>query len=201
MIKKRGVKFMARVAILGAMAIILMFFEIPLPFLPPFYKIDLSEIPVLVGAFALGPFGGVLIEFVKILGNLCFTSTSTMFVGEFANFLIGISYVVPASLIYQKIKTKKGAIIGNAIGILTLTLVGCILNAIVLLPAYSYFMNVPINALIDMGSKVNPLITNLPTFVLFGVAPFNIIKGVITSFIVLFIYKPISFLLHDEEEG
>ena len=200
MFKKRGVRYMTRIAILAAMAIVLMFFEIPLPFVPSFYKIDLSEIPVLVGTFAMGPLAGVIIEFVKIVGNLCFTWTNTQFVGELANFIIGISFVLPAGILYRYMKTKKGAILGSICGIFTMAVIGGLINAVLLLPAYSYFMNTPVSVFIDMGSKVNPLISNMFTFILFGVVPFNLIKGTIVSLVVMLIYKHISFPLHDKEE-
>lgn len=201
MFKRKGVRYITRIAILSAMAIILMLFEFPLPFVPSFYKIDLSEVPVLVGGFAMGPVAGLLIEFIKILGNLCITGTTTSFIGELGNFLIGISYVVPAALIYKYHKTFKGAIIANVVGILSLAATGGIVNAIILLPAYSYFMGIEMSVLINMGSKVNPLISNLPTFILFGVVPFNLIKGFAVSVIVIVIYKRISFLLKDKEEN
>lgn len=200
MFKRKGVRYATRIAILSAMSIVLMIFEFPLPFVPSFYKIDLSEVPVLVGGFAMGPVAGLIIEFIKIIGNLCITGTTTSFVGELGNFLIGISYVVPAALIYKYHKTFKGAIVANLVGILSLAIMGGLVNALILLPAYSYFMGLEMSVLINMGSKVNPLINNLTTFILFGVVPFNLIKGFVVSLIVIVIYKRISFLLKDKEE-
>ena len=111
---KLGVKALVQIGMLSAIAIILMMFEIPLPFAPTFYKIDLSEVPVLVGCFAMGPMAGVLVELVKILLNLVMTGTSTAGVGEIANFIIGCSFCVPAGLIYRKNRTRKSALIGMA---------------------------------------------------------------------------------------
>lgn len=104
---KLGVKALVQIGMLSAIAIILMMFEIPLPFAPTFYKIDLSEVPVLVGCFAMGPMAGVLVELVKILLNFVMTGTSTAGVGEIANFIIGCSFCVPAGLIYRKTEQEK----------------------------------------------------------------------------------------------
>ena len=110
---KLGVKALVQIGMLSAIAIILMMFEIPLPFAPTFYKIDLSEVPVLVGCFAMGPMAGVLVELVKILLNFVMTGTSTAGVGEIANFIIGCSFCVPAGLIYRKNRKKRSDRNGN----------------------------------------------------------------------------------------
>ena len=184
-----------QVGMLGAIAVVLMLFEIPLPFAPSFYEIDFSEVPVLVGAFAMGPMAGVFIEFVKILLNLLINGTVTAGVGEFANFLIGISFCLPASWIYRKMHSKKGAIIGLASGTIVMTTVGCFLNAYLLLPTYAKAFEMPIDALVGMGTAINANITDLFTFVVFAVVPFNLLKGVLVSLIVVLIYKKISPIL------
>ncbi len=189
------VRYMAQMGMLAAISVVLMLFEIPLPFAPTFYEIDFSEVPVMVGCFAMGPLAGAIIEFLKILLNFAINGTDTAGVGEFANFLIGCALVVPAALIYQKIRTKKGAIIGMITGTAFMTVVGCVLNAFVLLPAYATAFGMPMDALIGMGSAVNHHITNLTTFALFAVAPFNLLKGFLVSLIVLLIYKKISPIL------
>ena len=178
---KMSVKMITQAGMLGAIAVVLMLFEIPLPFAPAFYEIDFSEVPVLVGAFAMGPLAGLLIEFVKILLNLLINGTTTAGVGEIANFLIGISFCLPASLIYRKMHSKKGAIVGLASGTLIMTAAGCFLNAYVLLPAYAKAFEMPIDALVGMGTAVNAKITDLFTFVVFAVAPFNLLKGVLVT--------------------
>lgn len=190
---KMSVKMITQAGMLGAIAVVLMLFEIPLPFAPAFYEIDFSEVPVLVGAFAMGPLAGLLIEFVKIL--LLINGTTTAGVGEIANFLIGISFCLPASLIYRKMHSKKGAIVGLASGTLIMTAAGCFLNAYVLLPAYAKAFEMPIDALVGMGTAVNAKITDLFTFVVFAVAPFNLLKGVLVSLVVVLIYKKISPIL------
>ena len=192
---KMSVKMITQVGMLGAIAVVLMLFEIPLPFAPSFYEIDFSEVPVLVGAFAMGPMAGVFIEFVKILLNLLINGTVTAGVGEFANFLIGISFCLPASWIYRKMHSKKGAIIGLASGTIVMTTVGCFLNAYLLLPTYAKAFEMPIDALVGMGTAINANITDLFTFVVFAVVPFNLLKGVLVSLIVVLIYKKISPIL------
>lgn len=177
---------------LSAIAIILMLFDFPLGFAPSFYKLDLSEVPVLIGAFTLGPLTGLTIEFIKILGNLLINGTDTACIGELSNFLIGASLILPSAIIYNKKKTKKGATIGLMVGTVTLVIVGSMFNAFLLLPIYANAFHMPIEALIEMGTVINPNINNLSTFILFVVAPFNLLKGVVVSIITLLLYKKIS---------
>lgn len=189
------VRQMVQIAMLSAVSIILMLFEIPLFFAPSFYKIDLSEVPVLIGAFAMGPLAGIIIELIKIALNLVITGSLTAGVGEFANFLIGCAFVVPSAIIYKRSKNKKSAIYGMLIGTLFMAIVGGVLNAFVLLPVYATAFGMPIDALVEMGAAVNHLITNLTTFVLFAVVPFNLLKGIVVSLVVSLIYKKISIVL------
>ena len=124
--------------------------------------------------------------------------TITAGVGEVANFLIGCAFCVPAGIIYKKVRSRKGAIIGMIVGTITMTVLGCFLNAFVLLPTYAKAFQMPIDALIGMGTAVNANITDMLTFVVFAVAPFNLLKGILDSAIVFLIYKKISpvFKLH-----
>lgn len=186
------VRTIAQIGMLSAIAVVLMLFEMPLPFAPGFYKLDLSEVPVLIGCFTMGPIAGAVIELIKILLNLLMNGSMTGGVGEAANFLVGCVFVVPAGMIYRKMRTKKGALIGMSVGTISMTILGCIVNAFVLLPVYAKVMELPLDALVSMGSKVNGAITSLSTFVMFAVGPFNLLKGVVVSLIVLLIYKKIS---------
>ena len=184
------------IGMLGAIATVLMLFEFPIPFIaPPFYELDFSEVPVLVGAFALGPVAGATIELVKILINLLINGTATAFVGEIGNYILGCSFIIPAALIYKKKKSKKFAMIAMIAGTITMTVFGCILNAYVLLPTYAAAFGMPIDAIVGMGSAINGNITNVMTFVIMAVAPFNILKGMMVSIITLLIYKHISPIL------
>lgn len=193
--QKTNVRRMAQMGMLAAISVVLMLFEIPLPFAPAFYEIDFSEVPVMVGCFAMGPVAGAVIEFLKILLNFAVNGTDTAGIGEFSNFLIGCSMVVPAAIIYKKKRTKSGAVLGMAFGTLFMTGVGCFLNAFVLLPAYAKAFGMPMDALVGMGSAVNGHITGLGTFTIFAVVPFNLLKGFLVSVIVLLIYKKISPIL------
>ncbi|GAA6493129.1 MAG TPA: ECF transporter S component [Candidatus Bariatricus faecipullorum] len=192
---RMSVKMVTKIGMLGALSTILMLFEIPLPFAPSFYELDFSEVPVLIGAFAMGPAAGALTELVKILLNFIINGTDTAGVGELANFLIGCSLCIPASVIYRKLHTRTGAIIGMLTGTVLMAAVGCVLNAYVLLPAYSVAFQMPLDALVAMGTAVNSSVDSLLTFVLFAVAPFNLLKGVLVSAIVFLIYKKISPIL------
>ena len=200
--KKKGLttKKIAQIGMLGAIAVILMLFEVPLPFAPPFYKIDLSEVPVLIGSFAMGPGAGAFIELVKILLNFLINGTDTAGVGEIANYVIGVSMCIPAAVVYKKMHSKKGAVIGCVVGTIAMTILGCFVNAYIMLPTYAAAFNMPIDALVGMGTAVNANITNLFTFVMFAVAPFNLIKGVVVSVIVLLIYKKIKPVLRLAQE-
>lgn len=193
---KIKVRTITQIGMLAAVATVLMLFEIPLPFAPSFYEIDFSEVPVLIGCFAMGPVAGAVIELIKILLNFVINGTATAGVGELANFIIGCGLCVPAGIIYRKMKTRKGAIIGMVTGTALMTFVGCFLNAYILLPTYAKAFGMPIDALVAMGTAVNGKITDLLTFVAFAVAPFNLLKGALVSLIVLLIYKKISPIFH-----
>ena len=186
---KVNTRTLVQIGMLSALAIILMQFEIPLPFAPAFYKIDFSEVPVLIGCFSMGPFAGVLIELIKVILNVAIKGTMTMGIGDAANFLIGCAFCVPAALIYQKKRTKSGAVTGMVVGTVIMTILGCVLNAYILLPVYAKAFEMPLDALVSMGTEVNGAITGLMTFVLFAVAPFNLLKGILVSLIVFFVYK------------
>ncbi len=194
--KNFSTKTLAKIAILGTISFILMYLEFPLPFVPSFYKIDFSEVSVLIGGFALGPVSAVCIEGVKIILKLLFKPTTTAFVGEFANFLIGIAFAVPASLIYVKNKSKATAVKGLICGTLFMTLIGVLLNYFLLLPMYSNLYGLPMDVLVGMGTALIPAIKDRLTFVLLAVTPFNIIKGIIVSILTMLLYKHISPILH-----
>ena len=193
----RNVVFMG---MFGALAGVLMVFEIPLPFLAPaFYGLDVSEIPVLIGTFAIGPAAGVLIEVVKILVKVLIKPTSTGFVGELANFCIGCALILPAGWMYKRNKTKKGAIAGMVVGSLSMTVAGVVLNALVMLPFYSNFM--PLDTILAAGAAIHPSISNIWTFAAFCVGPFNLVKGGVVSLITALVYKRISVIIHMPQKG
>lgn len=186
------VRKIAFTAMFGAIAGILMNFDFPLPFAPNFYKLDFSEVPVLIGAFAFGPVVGALTELVKILVHFVLKGTQTAGIGELANYLIGISFAVPAGFIYRRSKTRKSALIGMAAGTVIMCAVGCLVNAYILLPTYAAAFKMPVDALIEMGHAVNASVNSLFGFVMLCVAPFNLLKGVIVSIMTFLLYKRIS---------
>lgn len=185
----------AVIGVFSAVATVLHLFDFPVFFAPEFYKLDFSEIPALIGAFAFGPVAGVMIEFCKILLKLMIKGTSTAFVGDLANFVIGCSFVLPASIIYMFRKTRKNAIAASVIGILCLTVFGTMFNAIYLLPAFSTLYGMPLDVIIGMGTAINGKITNITTFVVFAVAPMNLLKGVSVSVVTMLVYKKLSPIL------
>ncbi|MPM43756.1 Riboflavin transporter RibU [bioreactor metagenome] len=196
-VNQRGsAKVIAKVGVLSAVATVLMLFDFPLWFTPNFYQLDFSEVPVLLGAFALGPAAGAAIELVKILINFVLNGTDTGGVGELANFIIGCSLVIPAGFIYKHNKSYKTAIIGFIAGTLAMAIAGAFMNYYLLLPVYSKVYGAPVQAFIEMGKAINPAITDLKTFVLYAVVPFNVFKGIVVSAAVLLIYKRISPILH-----
>lgn len=192
---KFSTKTIAKIGVLGAVAAIIHLIDFPLFFAPDFYKLDFSEIPVLIGAFSLGPVAGVSIEVVKILLKLILKGTTTAAVGDFGNFLIGCALVLPAAIIYKKNKSFKSAVIGLSIGTITLAIVGALMNYYVLIPFYAS-TGFPLEKIISMGNAVNNNIVSLWTLVLYAVVPFNIVKGVLVSVITMLVYKRISPLLH-----
>lgn len=198
--KKRGVKEkmfttrkMAVIGMFSALAAVLMILEIPLWFVPGFYKLDFSELPILVGTFAFGPMAGVMMEFVKILLKLCIKGTGTAFVGELANFAVGCSFILPASAVYAFRKTKKNAIWACVLGTLVMTIFGTAFNAVYLLPVFAK-MFMPMEQILAMGAAKNPFVreNDIVSFVIACVAPLNLLKGAGVSLITLLIYKPLS---------
>lgn len=185
----------AMIGMFSAIAGVLMTIELPVPFAPPFYGIDASELPVLICGFAFGPVAGVLTEFVKIIVKLLFKPTSTAFVGELANFCVGCSMILPATIIYHIKKKKLTAIVGSAIGTLCMTIFGTFFNAVYLLPTFAVMYGMPMEALIEMGTKINANITDVITFVAFCVAPLNLLKGTSVSVLTFLLYKPLSPIL------
>ena len=191
-----GTHYVTYTAIFAAMAGVLMLVEIPLPFAPPFYKIDLSVLPILICTFYLGPVAGVTAELVKVLVKLLLKGTTTAFVGDFANFAVGCSFILPASLVYHARPGRKSALIGLVVGTLCMTVFGSAFNAVYLLPKFAALYGMPMEAIIGMGTKVNSHITSVSTLVLFAVVPFNLLKGAVVSLLTFLLYKRISPLLH-----
>ena len=185
-----------RVTIIGicsALAAVLHMLDFPLVFLAPeFYKLDFSELPVMLCGFFLGPSAAVACEGVKILLKLLLKGTSTAFVGDFANFAVGCSLVLPAIIIYHIHKSRKSAMVGLIVGTVVLTVFGSAFNAIYLLPKFAQLYGMPMDAIIGMGSAINASIHDVTTFVILCVAPLNLIKGGMISVLTLLLYKRVA---------
>lgn len=187
-------RYIAKSSLLSAIAAVLMFVATPLPILPAFLKLDFSEIPALLAAFSLGPSAGIYVCLVKNLLHL--PSTQTAGVGELANFLIGCSLTIPAGVLYRQEKTRQSAVFALIAGGISMTVVASLLNYWLLIPLYLIVLGIPQEAIIAMGHAANTRIVDLPTFIAFGVVPFNLIKATLLSFAMVIVYKRLSPILH-----
>jgi len=176
---------MIKISMLGAIAVVLMFIEFPVLPTFPWLKMDLSELPVLIGAFAFGPVAGIGVETLKIVLHLLLKGTETGFVGEIANFIVGISLVVPASYIYHRNKSKTTAIIGMIVGGITMEIVGIIANVYFLLPAFGMVLNAE----------------DTLKYVTAGLLPFNGLKALMVSVVTFAVYKKVSVAIFKVDSG
>ena len=187
--RQHNVRYMTVTAMLSAVAFALMFFEFSIPFLvPSFIQMDLSELPALIGAFAMGPWYGVIICLIKNLIHLLITTTGG--VGELSNFILGAAFVLPAGLIYQRKKTKKNAVIGSVLGAAFMALLSVASNYFIVYPVYTAFL--PMDTILAMYQEILPSAdTLLKCLVIFNM-PFTFVKGMLSVIITLLIYKHIS---------
>ena len=192
--RKILIRRIACAAIMTALAVVLMYLEIPLPLMPPFLKFDFSEVPVLVASFALGPVYGIIVELLKNLIHL--PATGTAGIGEMSNFITGSIYVFTAGYLYTKHRTRKGAVISMLIATAVLGLIACPFNYFITLPLYGSVLNFSTEAIVGMSNAVNPLIDSKIDLILWGFLPFNLFKGLIVAFITFWVYKPISKLIN-----
>lgn len=166
-----------KISLLGAIAVVLMYFDFPIPFLPfPWLKIDLSDIPALMGAFAFGPMAGIVVELLKNLLILIVKGTGTGFVGEIANFIVGVSLVAPAAWVYHRNKSRKNALLGMILGTLSIEIIGILANVYLLLPAF----------------RMNMVKEELIQYVTMGLLPFNGVKAILVCGITYILYKRVS---------
>lgn len=199
---RKGVFFMslstkthkiAVTAILSAVATVLMFISFPIPFLiPPFVKMDFSELPALLAAFSMGPVSGVIVCLVKNLINLLFTTTSG--VGELCNFLLGVCFVIPAGWIYKVRRTRSGALLASGVGAVTMAVLSVPVNYFISYPFYTSFM--PLDTIIGMYQELLPSVDGLLACLLIFNMPFTLLKGILDVALAFLIYKPLSPLLH-----
>jgi len=182
---------MATMAVLAAVASLLFYLEIPVVL---FYKLDFSNLPVLLGTFSMGPIAGTIILFIKsALGVLHTTSQG---VGELADFLMGAAMILPAGIIYRQNKSRRGAIIGMAVGGLCATIAGVLTNVLILIPFYGAAYHMPVEQIIAMGQTLIPSLDTIWKFVFAITAPFNVLKWAAISILGGLMYKPLSPILH-----
>lgn len=187
-------KTIAKVGVLSAIAYVLMFISVPLPIFPSFLKIDVSDIPAIFGGISLGPMAGLTIVIVKnFLQGI--TASTTGGIGEFANVVIGGSYVLITCLLYKKIKGIKGVLFGGLAGTIAMTIVGCIVNYYIMMPLYATVYGMPLEQIVQMGSVINPKVTDLLTFVIWMIAPFNIVKAGLMTIVTLPLFKKMEKIL------
>lgn len=186
--------FMVKVAIMGAVAWVVMLLEFPLPIFPGFLKLDFSDLVPLVGSLAMGPVAGILIELIKCVIHLL--NSSTMGVGDLANFIVGAAYVGTVGFFYKKHKTKQGAMLGLVIGIVAMIISGALVNYFITIPLYAIVLGLSTDAIVQMSAAVIPAIHDKLTLILFAFCPFNLIKGIIITLIAIPLYKKVSPLLH-----
>ena len=188
--KNNNVRFMVVTAMLSAVAFALMFIDFSVPFMPSFIKMDISDFPALLGSFAMGPVSGIVIELIKNCLSILIKGTSTGYVGELSNFILGCLFVIPAGWIYKVKKTKKSAILAAIIGALAMGIGSFVTNYFLVYPIYYNFM--PKEAILQAYQAIVPAVKSIEQCLLFFNVPFTLIKGMISVVITIFIYKPLS---------
>ncbi len=186
-----SVQYMTRIAILGALSAILFLIEVPVV---AFYKLDVSTLPALLGAFSMGPLAGLGILLIKDLLGLL--HSSTMYVGELADFIMGAAFILPAAIIYRHQKTRKNALVGMIVGTLAMIVVSVIVNWKIMIPFFMSAFHMPMEAIIGMAQKTLPFVDTEWKVLLFVTAPFNLLKGFVLSALTFLLYKRLSPLLH-----
>ena len=184
-------------AMLSAVAFLLMFIEFPIPALiPSFVKLDVSDLPELLAAFSLGPVYGIVVTFLKNLLFSVLHGTSSAYVGELFNFVMGALFVGVAGLIYKRNKTRKGAIVGALLGALVMAVVSVPYNYFIVYPAYVVMYHLPLDAIIGMYQAINPNVNGLLACLLVFNLPFTFVKGALDAVLCFLVYKPLSPILH-----
>ncbi|MDR0445594.1 MAG: ECF transporter S component [Oscillospiraceae bacterium] len=180
-------------AILSAIGFVLMFFNFPIPIMPSFVKLDFSDFPALIGAFALGPVYGAAICLIKNILHFILDNSGTGGVGEFSNFILSASFAVSAGLIYRLTHNKRGAVIGALFGALIMGFISIYSNMFIVYPFY--YNMLPKEAILGMYQAILPGIESVEESLVVFNAPFTVVKGLICAVITILIYKPISPLL------
>lgn len=164
-------------AMLAAVAGVLMSLEFSVPMMPPFYKVDFSDVPSVIAVFLMGPVSGICVEVIKLLIKLITVGTNTMYVGELANLIAAFLFVWPLWFLYQKLgANRKAAVEALLLSIVIRTACACFINANITLPLYAKAMSLPLDEVIRMVASVNPAIKDLNGFIILSTIPFNVLK-------------------------
>lgn len=164
-------------AMLAAVAGVLMSLEFSVPMMPPFYKVDFSDVPSVIAVFLMGPVSGICVEVIKLLIKLITVGTNTMYVGELANLIAAFLFVWPLWFLYQKLgANRKAAVEALLLSIVIRTACACFINANITLPLYAKAMSLPLDEVIRMVASVNPAIKDLNGFIILATLPFNVLK-------------------------
>lgn len=186
---------LATIAILGALGGILMIFEFPLPFAPAFMGVDFSDTPIMLASMTMGPIAGIATSAVKIFIKLLIKPTSTQYIGEASNLFLSMIIALTVGLIYKKINNKKGMKIGIIATIITMSTAALFSNAYVIYPLYAKLLNFPTSVIIDMTTKINFLVHDYFTLMIFMVVPFNIVKQTLVAILSIVLFKKIHPIL------
>lgn len=190
--QKMNTKQLTLCGLMGGLAAILMFIKFPLPFMPPFMDFDFSGLVEIIGGFAMGPFSALAIILVKLLLKAAWQGTSSAWTGELQNFILSCAYVLPAVFIYHAHRTKTRALIGVCAGTVICALAAVFTNLYIIIPFYGTFAGLTMDDILSMCSAVNPLFSSRTALALFGIIPFNLIKGGINSALAFVVYKKLS---------
>lgn len=195
--KKVNVRALTLIAMLSALSAVLMSINVPLPFAPTFLKFDVAEFPGLFAGFFLGPGAGAVVIVLKNLMKLMIQGTETMYVGELMNIIGSMGYTLPAAFIYKYRKDIKGARLSLIAAVVIGSACAILMNLFIAFPMYASVYGIPMEAIVGMGSKVNPLVKDLPTLIVFGVLPFNLVKLSATSLVTWLLYKRVGVYLRN----
>lgn len=182
---------MTKISIFAALAGILMLFKFPIPLAPPFMTIDFGDVATLMSGFILGPVSGVITVVLKNILNLILNGTTTAYVGEVSNIIVGSAFVYSSAEIYKRNKTRKGAALGLIIGILLMSLIATFSNYFVIFPIYAKVYGIPVEGFVDFMPKNNYIHTYMD-LILLAVVPFNLIKGSLNAILTFLTYKKVS---------
>ncbi len=192
-VKKLNTRLIAGCGMLTAVAVALQYIEIPIPIMPSFIKLDFSDLPELIGAFAYGPLAGVLIALIKNLIHMAVSQSG--FVGELSNFILGATFALVAGLIYKKKKSRAGALIGGVCGALAMAVVSVPSNYFIIYPMYYSILGFPEEAVLGMYQVLLPSVKNILQALLIFNVPFTFVKALICAIVTMPIYKPLRPLL------